>query len=208
MLHIYYGDDRTKSDAAAKKVLGQNYEIIDAENLGLSDLPTIFMGASLFEADSRKILLKGLADKKELFDELEKYLDTPHEIVILETKIDGKWSSLKNLKKAKNIDIVENKIPEDPKKHWLAFNIYDLALKNSDAAIKILRENEETEDPYAMIGAWATRAIKNLKSAPNSKHNRTIVKKLAEIDNLLKTTKFSESPWPILESFLLRLKTF
>lgn len=208
MLHIYYGDDRTKSDAAAKKVLGQNYEIIDAENLELSDLPTIFMGASLFEADSRKILLKGLADKKELFDELEKYLDTTHEIVILETKIDGKWSSLKKLKKAKNIDIVENKIPEDPKKRWLAFNIYDLALKNPDAAIKILRENEEAEDPYAMIGAWATSAIKNLKSAPNSKHNRTIVKKLAEIDNLLKTTKFSESPWPILESFLLRLKTF
>jgi hypothetical protein len=208
MLHIYYGDDRTKSDAAAKKVLGQNYEIIDAENLELSDLPTIFMGASLFEADSRKILLKGLADKKELFDELEKYLNTPHEIVILETKIDGKWGSFKNLKKAQNIDIVENKIPEDPKERWLAFNIYDLALKNPDAAIKILRENEETEDPYAMIGAWATSAIKNLKSAPNSKHNRTIVKKLAEIDNLLKTTKFSESPWPILESFLLRLKTF
>ena len=208
MLHIYYGDDRAKSDAAAKKVLGQNYEIIDAENLELSDLPTIFMGASLFEADSRKILLKGLADKKELFDELEKYLNTPHEIVILETKIDGKWGSFKNLKKAQNIDIVENKIPEDPKERWLAFNIYDLALKNPDAAIKILRENEETEDPYAMIGAWATSAIKNLKSAPNSKHNRTIVKKLAEIDNLLKTTKFSESPWPILESFLLRLKTF
>lgn len=208
MLHIYYGDDRAKSDAAAKKVLGQNYEIIDAENLELSDLPTIFMGASLFETDSRKILLKGLADKKELFDELEKYLNTPHEIVILETKIDGKWGSFKNLKKAQNIDIVENKIPEDPKERWLAFNIYDLALKNPDAAIKILRENEETEDPYAMIGAWATSAIKNLKSAPNSKHNRTIVKKLAEIDNLLKTTKFSESPWPILESFLLRLKAF
>ena len=208
MLHIYYGDDRAKSDAAAKKVLGQNYEIIDAENLELSDLPTIFMGASLFEADSRKILLKGLADKKELFDELEKYLNTPHEIVILETKIDGKWGSFKNLKKAQNIDIVENKIPEDPKERWLAFNIYDLALKNPDAAIKILRENEETEDPYAMIGAWATSAIKNLKSVPNSKYNRTIVKKLAEIDNLLKTTKFSESPWPILESFLLRLKTF
>lgn len=208
MLHIYYGDDRAKSEQQAKQVLGASYETIDTENLGISDLPTIFLGTSLFDSGNRKILLKSLADKKELFDELEKYLDTPHEIVILETKIDGKWGGFKNLKKAQNIEIVENKIPEDPKKRWLAFNIYDLALKNSDAAIKILRENEETEDPYAMIGAWATSAIKNLKSAPNSKHNRTIVKKLAEIDNLLKTTKFSESPWPILESFLLRLKTF
>lgn len=208
MLHIYYGDDRAKSEALAKKTLGQNYEVVDAEGLELTDLPTIFMGTSLFDTGSRKILLKGLAEQKALFDELEKYLDTPHEIVILETKIDGKWGSFKQLKKADHIEIVENKIPDDPKKRWLAFNIYDLALKNPEEAVKMLRAHQDTEDPYAIIGAWATSAIKNLKSAPTSKHNRTIIRQLAIIDHLLKSTKFSESPWPVLESFLLRLKTF
>lgn len=64
--------------------------------------------------------------------------------------------------------------------------------KNPEEAVKMLRAHQDTEDPYAMIGAWATSAIKNLKSAPTSKHNRTI-KQLATIDHLLKSTKFSES---------------
>ena len=58
-----------------------------------------------------------------------------------------------------------------------------------------------------MLGAWATSAIKNLKSNPNSKQNKNIVKKLTKIDILIKTTKFSENPWILLESFILRLKT-
>jgi hypothetical protein len=207
MIHIYYGDNRAVSDKNAKKILGENYETIDAENLEISDLPTLFLGTSLFETESRKILIRGLAEKKELFDELSKYLETPHEIVILETKIDGKWASFKELKKAKNIDIVENKFEEDASKRFLAFNIYDLALKNPENAAKLLRENKEDEDPYAMLGAWATSAIKNLKSNPTSKQNRNIVKELAKIDVLIKTTKFSDNPWILLESFILRLKT-
>ena len=110
MIHLYYGEDRATSEKNAKKILGDSYETIDAENIEVGDLPTLFLGTSLFDTDTRKILVKSIAEKKELFDELEKYLDTPHEIVILETKIDGKWGSLNNLKKAKNIELIESKL--------------------------------------------------------------------------------------------------
>ena len=206
MIHLYYGEDRLKSEQDAKKILGEDYEVIDADNLEISDLPTIFMWTSLFDTDARKIMIKGLAEKKELFEEIEKYLDTPHEIVILENKISGTWTSLKNLKKCDKIDLKENKVEVDESKKWLSFNIYSDALKNPEKALKALRLNEETEDPYAMLGAWATSAIKNLKMNPNKK-NRAIVKELAKIDTLMKTTNFSNNPWILLESFILRIKT-
>jgi len=203
MLHIFYGEDRLKSEEMAKKVLGDNYEVIDSEGLEMSDLPTIFLGTSLFESE-RRIMIKGLSERKELFDELEKYIDTPHEIVVLETKINGNLTSFKNLKKANNVDIKENKIEEVIDK-FLSFNIYNTAVRNSKQAIKMLKKAEDTEDPYAMLGAWASQAVKNLKQNPTKK-NKQIVKELATIDHLLKSTKFSENPWNLLEAFILRLE--
>ena len=204
MIHIFYGDDRVKSDEEAKNVLGETYEVVDAENLEIADLPTIFLGTSLFETQ-RKISIKGLADRKELFDEVEKYVETPHEIVIIETKINGNLASFKNLKKLETVDIKEHKI-ETKVDRFLSFNIFDVALKNPKQALKMLKKAEETEDAYAMLGAWASKSVTNLKNNPNSKRNRAIVKELAQIDHLLKTTKFSENPWNLLESFILRIE--
>lgn len=205
MIHLYYGDDRLKSEKQAKNILGETYENIDAENLTINDLPTLFLGTSLFD-ETRKILIKGLAEHKELFDELEKYLETSHEIVILENKINGNWTSLKALKKSPQIDLQEFKLPETKDK-FLSFNIYSTALKNPEKSVKMLHENQETEDPYALIGAWTTQAIKSLKSNPNSKKNRNILKELARVDMILKSSKFSDDAWLVLETFLLRLKT-
>lgn len=206
MIHLYYGEDRLKSEEMAKQILGADYENIDAENLEIEDLPTIFLGTSLFDVGTRKILIKGLAERKELFEEIEKYLETPHEIVILENKINGNWTGLKNLKKSKNIDLVENKLVEDKALRNLAFNVYDTALRNPENAVKMLREKEDKIDAYQTLGAWGFKALENLKKAPGSKKNREIVKELAKIDILLKTTKYSERPWMVLESFLLKLK--
>lgn len=208
MIHLFYGEDRLTSEKMAKKILGENYENVDAENLEVTDLPTIFLGTSLFDSGSRKILIKGLAEKKELFEEVEKYLETPHEIVILENKINGNWTSLKNLKKSKKLDLVENKIPEDKEKRNLAFNVFDLAMRNPEKAVENLRKSESEIDAYATLGAWGYKALENLKKNTSSRKNREIVKELAKIDVLLKTTKYSEKPWPVLESFLLRLKNF
>lgn len=114
MLHIYYGDDRAKSEALAKKTLGQNYEVVDVEDLNLSTSPLFLWEPHFLILAHARFFWKVWLSKSP-FDELEKYLYTPHEIVILETKIDGKWGSFKQLKKADHIEIVENKIPDDPK---------------------------------------------------------------------------------------------
>lgn len=204
MIHIFYGDDRVKSEAEAKKLLGENYEAIDAITLEPTSLPTLFLGASLFE-ENRKILIKDFFAKKELYNEIEKYLSTPHEVVILEDKLSGTLTVVKNLKKSSEVDMKEFKKPEI-KNFNLVFDIYNMALRNSKRALEMLNEAKETEDPYAMIGAFASSAVKNLKSAPNSKRNKNILKELAEIDNLLKTSKFSEDPWLLVESFILRLE--
>lgn len=204
MIHIFYGEDRLKSEAEAKKVLGDNYEVIDATTLEPTNLPTLFLGASLFE-DVRKILIKDLFSRKELYSDIEKYLKTPHEIVILEDKLTGTLTVVKNLKKSSEVDMREFKKAET-KNVFLAFDIYNMALKNPKKALEMLKEAKETEDAYAMIGAFASSAVKNLKTAPNSKRNKNIVKELAKIDNLSKTTKFSENPWLLVESFILRLE--
>lgn len=196
MIHIFYGEDRLAAEKKAKALLGPNCEIIDAENLEKNDLPTIFLGTSLFESE-RKILIKGIAEKSELFNEVEKYLETSHEIVILEDKISGNLTSFKNLKKSKNIDIKEFKKAEsfDP---YLAFNIYSTALNNPKKALEMLRDAEKTSDAYMMVGAWATKALKT--------KNKNAIKELAKIDVLLKTTKFSETPWTLLETYVLKLQ--
>ena len=205
MIYLFYGEDRLSAEKAAKKVLGSGYENIDAENLQVSDLPTLFLGTSLFE-ENRKILIKGLADRKELFDETLKYLETPHEIVILENKINGNLASFKALKKNPTIKIQEFKLPE-VKDKFLSFNIYSTALNNPEKALEMLRKNEETEDPYMMLGAWTSKAVDALKSNPKSAKNRKILKELAKVDMLLKTTNYSNEPWIVMESFILKLKT-
>lgn len=204
MLHIFYGEDRLAAEKAAHTVLGENYESIDAANLEVSDLPTLFLGTSLFE-ENRRILIKSLSENKELFSELEKYFETPHEVVLLEDKLDGKLSITKTLKKSEKIDLKEFKAQEK-KNVFLAFDIYNVALKNPEEALKMLKNAQTTEDPYMMVGAFASSAIKNLKTAPNSKRNRAILKELAKIDNMMKTTKFSDNPWLLIETFILKLE--
>lgn len=204
MIHIFYGEDRLASETEAKKNLGEDYEVIDASTLAPTDLPSLFLGTSLFD-ETRKILIKDIFSKKELYNEIEKYLKTPHEIVILEDKLTGTLTAVKNLKKSSEVDMREFKKPE-VKNFRLVFDIYDTALKNPKKALEMLREAEETEDAYAVIGAFASSAVKNLKSAPNSKRNKAIVKELAKLDSLSKTTKFSENPWLLVESFILRLE--
>lgn len=204
MIHIFYGNDRLKSEATAKKILGEPYEVVDATTLEPKDIPSLFLGVSLFE-EKRNILIKDLFSRKELYEDLEKYLKTPHEIVILEDKLTGTLTVVKNLKKSSEVDMKEFKKPET-KNFNLVFDIYNMALKNPKKALEMLKKAKETEDAYATIGAFASSAVKNLRAAPNSKRNKNIVKELAKIDNLSKTTNFSEDPWLLVESFILRLE--
>ena len=69
MIYLIDGDDRKKAEKTARKILGEGYEIFDAEMLEKSDLVSIFQGTTLFN-EVRKILIIDLSQQKDLFSEL------------------------------------------------------------------------------------------------------------------------------------------
>lgn len=208
MIYLIDGDDRKKAETAAKRFLGENFEVIDADILEKSDLVSIFQGTTLF-SETRKILIKDLSLRKDLFLELPKYLETEHRIVILEQKIDKRNAIYKELlamakKNPEAVKIEEFKITEQVDR-FLTFRVFDIALTDGKRAVKLLREAEEDNSPYMTIGSWAKKAVDLLATRPNGEREKRILKRLAEIDMLLKQTSFSKEPWFLLESFLLEL---
>ena len=208
MIYLIDGDDRKKAESKAKDFLGEDYEVIDAESLEKADLVSIFQGTTLF-SETRKILIKDLGAKKELFAELLKYLETEHRIVILEQKIDKRNAVYKELaavakKNPQQVKIDEFKITEEVDK-FLTFRVFDIALTDGKRAVKLLREAEESNNPYLTVGSWTKKAVDLLAARPNDEREKRIVKKLAEIDMMLKQTSFSKEPWLLLETFLLEL---
>ena len=208
MIYLIDGDDRKKAKSKAKDFLGEDYEVIDAESLEKADLVSIFQGTTLF-SETRKILIKDLGAKKELFAELLKYLETEHRIVILEQKIDKRNAVYKELaavakKNPQQVKIDEFKITEEVDK-FLTFRVFDIALTDGKRAVKLLREAEESNNPYLTVGSWTKKAVDLLAARPNGEREKRIVKKLAEIDMMLKQTSFSKEPWLLLETFLLEL---
>lgn len=208
MIYLIDGDDRKKAESKAKDFLGEDYEVIDAESLEKADLVSIFQGTTLF-SETRKILIKDLGAKKELFAELLKYLETEHRIVILEQKIDKRNAVYKELaavakKNPQLVQIDEFKITEEVDR-FLTFRVFDIALTDGKRAVKLLREAEESNNPYLTVGSWTKKAVDLLAARPNGEREKRIVKKLAEIDMMLKQTSFSKEPWLLLETFLLEL---
>ena len=208
MIYLIDGDDRKKAETAAKRFLGENFEVVDADILEKSDLVSIFQGTTLF-SETRKILIKDLSLRKDLFLELPKYLETEHKIVILEQKIDKRNAIYKELltaakKNPEAVKIEEFKMPEQVDR-FLTFRVFDIALTDGKRAVKLLREAEEDNSPYMTIGSWAKKAVDLLATRPNGEREKRILKRLAEIDMLLKQTSFSKEPWFLLESFLLEL---
>lgn len=203
MIKIFYGDDRIKAQQEIKRAFkGDNYEIIDATDLTPSDLPTIFYGASLFEPEARRILLRDFTANKSIYDELPKYLDTPHDIILLETKLDKRSAAYKSLKD--QIIITEFKLP-DTTDFRQVFDIYKTAKRDGKKALEILAKIKPTEDPIKFTGLLVSQAVKDFAARPTGTRERNILKALAHADLNMKSTKID--PWLIVESFLLELSS-
>ena len=97
MIKIFTGEDRIRAQQEITRYLGENYEIIEGAELELTTLPSIFQGASLF-ADTRNILIRDLSINKPVFDKLPDYLDTSHNVIIQEIKLDKRSNTYKILK--------------------------------------------------------------------------------------------------------------
>lgn len=201
MIKIFTGNDRVAAKKAIEKFLGPRYEIIDAANLDLSDLPNIFFGSSLFDA-KRRILLRDFSENKVAFEKLSDYLDSPHQIALFETKLDKRSAAYKTIKG--KVDIQEFTLPQN-QDFRLVFDIYRTAKKDGKKAIELLEKIKINEDPIQFAGLLNSQAINDYASKQGAKERRTL-KELSKLDIDLKSSKLSS--WSLIESFLLRLSSW
>lgn len=201
MIYIIYGDDRLRAEKEMRKILGEGYEVFEGEEINSADLPSLFMGLSFF-AEKRKILIKNLSAQTANFEKLPDFLDTSHDVVIWEEKLDKRSAIYKKLVGA--VKILEFKLPEKIDRN-LVFNIYDTALSDGPRAVKMLQQAErEGQDPFMMIGAFSWKAIDNYKKFGGKKEER-ILHELSLLDMQMKSTTFT--PFSLLQSFLLRVSS-
>ncbi|MBQ9018022.1 hypothetical protein IJ118_03110 [Candidatus Saccharibacteria bacterium] len=198
MLKIFTGDDRVKAMQEIERELGDGHETIDAANLTVSDLPTVFYGTSLF-ASTRNILIRDFAAEKPLFTELPKYLNTPHNIILFETKLDKRSAIYKEIKD--KVLVKEFKLPEPS--YTVVFDIYRTAKRDGVKAVKMLQQIKPTEDPIMFTGLLASQAIKDFAANPRGIKERRVLAELAKTDLQQKTTPIDA--WLLIESFLLRI---
>ena len=198
MIRVFYGEDRIKTEAAIKKLFGKDYEIIEAETLSVDDLASVFMGTTLF-GDTRKILIKGLNENKECWNKLDKFTDTPHDVVIWLSNLDKRSATYKEL--VKKVEFKEFALPEKVDK-FLAFKIADEAFAGrGNKAVKMCEQIEITDDPYLTMGAIISQALKKLEMR-NSKAARAL-KILAKADLAMKNSAIDG--WQVVKVALLEI---
>ncbi|MBQ3294019.1 hypothetical protein IJG96_02720 [Candidatus Saccharibacteria bacterium] len=206
-IRIFTGDDRVKISETVKRELGEDYEVLEGENLAASDLSGIFLGTTLFAAEGRRILVKDLGENKEAFEgfanRVAEFLKTDAEVIIWETKLDKRLAATKALVKA-GVEVAEFKMsaPVDVR---AVFNIYDMALRDGAKAVAELEKIEATQDPYMFFGLMVSQALKKLEWRPNGVREKKILRELAEVDMQMKST--AVEPWMLVKSFLLRVAT-
>ena len=200
MIRIFYGDDRTKASDEIKKLLGSDYEVIEGADLTSNDLPTIFLGASLF-VDTRNILIRDLSANKEAYEHLPEYLNTSHNVIIFELKLDKRSTTYKEIKD--KVEIKEFKLPEN-KNFSVVFDVYNTAKRDGKKAIELLDQIKQDQDPMMFFGLLVSQAIKDYTKNQGRKEKR-VLEELSKLDILMKTT--SSQPWLLIESFLLQVSS-
>ena len=196
MIKIFTGDDRVRAQNEIRKNLGVGYEVIDCADLTEKDLPLIFRGTTLFDS-RRHILLRDFTANSAIYKALPNYLDTPHDIILFETKLDKRTATYKEIKD--KIEIKEFTLP--PKTDFrTTFNIYSTAKRDGKKAVEMLRKIETDEDPIKFTGLLISQALKDFNLRQGTKEKQ-ILKALAKLDLDEKSTKIN--PWLLVESFLL-----
>lgn len=201
MIRVFYGENRVAAMEMVRKILGEEYESFEGENLVANDLPNLFLGQSLF-AEERKILIRDGLKKAELAEEIKKYLNSTHEIVFLETKIDKRSVVYKELKDA--VEFREFVMPQNTDSK-VVFDICNVAKRDGVRAVKMYQEIEETTAPMALVGALAGQAIRDFVAHPGAKEKR-VLRELSKLDMDLKRES-TLSPSLLVQTFLLRLSS-
>ena len=199
MFRVFFGENRLEAERQIKAVLGDSYEVFEGENLELTDLPSIFQGASLFETGKRKILLKEVGANSAVWEKVVDYAGTEHEVVIWETKIDKRSAGYKRLKEA-GAELCEFPALKKPEVN-LVFGILDTALRDGKRAVEAVEKIEADQDPYMFFGLLVTQALKKYENSGARAKEKRLLKELAKLDMQMKST--SIEPWMLVKGFLL-----
>lgn len=206
MIKIFYGEDRLAISEAVVQELGSGYEVFEGEKLLPADLPSIFQGTTLFGGGGeRRILLKDLGENTAVWEKIEEYFDTEHRVVIWETKLDKRTAGYKKMKSS-GVEIREFAIRAKTDARSV-FGLLEMALRDGEAAIKLVESIKLEQDPYMLVGLLVTQTLKRLEAAEkrgNSVKEKKILASLAALD--LKMKSSSLDPWVLIETFLLSLK--
>ena len=200
MISVFWGDNRLDVEKAVRALLGAKYEVLEGENLMLTDLPSIFQGTSLFETGQRKILLKDVGENTAVWEKIADYAGTTHDVVIWETKLDKRTAGNKKLK-ATGVAMREFPAKKAPEMN-LVFGIFETALRDGKKAVQMCEQIELMQDPYMFFGLMVTQALKKFAYRQGRKE-KAILQELAELDLKMKTT--SVEPWLLVKSFLMNL---
>lgn len=165
-MKVFYGEDRGAAEGEMRQVLGVDYEVYEGENLELTDLPSIFQGTTLFGVAGdgrRRILLKNLTERAEIWEKIGDYADTTHEVVIWEMKVDKRSTVYKSLAE-KGVEFREfKKAPEvNPR---AVFGILDTAFRDGARALKEVEEIETTQDPFMFFGLLVSQMVKKYEAS-------------------------------------------
>ena len=200
MIQVFYGDDRVRAKAEIGKILGASYEVYEGQELTPSDLPSLFLGNSLF-SDSRAVLIRDFFANKAVAEKLPDYLDTPHNIIIFELKLDKRSVAYKAVKD--QLQFREFTLPKNPNIN-LVFDIYNVAKRDGKKALLMLEKIKSEEEPMMLFGLLVSQAIKDYSKNQGIKEKRAL-QELSKLDLTLKSTSFQ--PWLLIEFFLLRLSS-
>ena len=202
MLKVFYGANRLAAEKAIKQALGENYEVFEGENLKLDDLPSIFLGSSLFETQKRRILLKDVSENSTVWEKLTDYAETAHEVIAWELKLDKRSAGYKRLS-GSQVELREFAELKKPEAN-LVFGILDTAFRDGKRAVQMVEQIELTQDPYMFFGLLVTQMLKKYDTSGAGARERRLLKELAQTDLQMKST--TVEPWSLVKSFLLRVK--
>lgn len=200
MIRVFYGEDRIQAKSEIAKLLGPDYEVYEGPDLEPKDLPNLFLGTSLL-SDNRAILIYDFFANKAIAEKLPDYLNTPHEIIILELKLDKRSAAYKTLKD--QIVFREFALPKNPHAN-LVFDIFQVAKTDGKKALSLLEKIKTEQDPMMFFGLLVSQALKDFSKKQGSKEKR-VLHELSKLDLNLKSTSFQ--PWLLIESFLLWLSS-
>ncbi len=201
MIKVFYGENRLAAEKAIKQLLGEDYEIFEGENLTVGDLPSIFQGTSLFETETRRILLKNLTENTEVWAKVGDYLETAHDVIIWEPKIDKRSTGYKFLKDA-GVELREFAELKKPELN-LVFGIFDLALRDGPRAVQQVAKIEAEQDAFMFVGLLVSQVLKKYEMTRAGARERRILKRLSDLDIQMKST--SADPWLLVKNFLLQV---